>query len=766
MAEPASTSSTFADSSPKLSLKLSPLGGSKSLSLCRKTSSGTCLALEDFYKRSIFADRFFECGVKAFSPFPVRIHFYVVFKGTELNGLTSSHIDVIKRFGQQYSWAGWLAYLVGDLLVLPERRGHSVYPTNITMAPTPTLPPSSDVTPTPTTTVGPSGMTKATITGRLYNFTFDIKLLNPNSGAFNLLESRFCRDSSQVYTQKFPAPNEVVFSLYFDTQMSEHLRNDIIYVLENDSPKVNLTVSNLQLVEVLHLGDLYLTWRFITLEPVDGNSVSSMFPPTTPSPEPTSVIPTMTSTEPPVTSTLDVQLSSSYEPVEPKSNITLEYHLFNFTYVPGLWDPESEVFEMYQRRLCSELQEIFKASRMFRLIYEGCGIDEFSTTIDTIERSRDHTLIQVDSTIFELLPIGGLLFILDRRPAITSSSDDVTVDTPVLPTPDPTSLLTMASSGYNGVKIILYYEVYKLNYTSDLENPKSPRFQQHLRRVSNPEGVTFTLTLRTFLLENIAKHVRTFLEVAAPDVYVPGYRLLEVGDLLLIMDRFIINVTVTDLPSDSPTPSPSPTMTLSSISMTSTPEPSPTSSVPEPSSSIDPYLWSFLSFQFGLADFTFTEDLNYAVSGRYQNLQRKFCQDIQRYYAASPLAAYYRNCRIDQFIEPPNPNVRPKVTFTFMFEIPYSKAVDDMVVETLLYTPPRVDIDGAKTLHVGDLYLIIETFTQVIPGPDGSSLKSYWTPTTLYFRMSFEVLNMTWTSGLGNNKSSIFRFYNVNFCRQ
>nr|KAG5694666.1 hypothetical protein BaRGS_003944 [Batillaria attramentaria] len=134
---------------------------------------------------------------------------------------------------------------------------------------------------------------------------------------------------------------------------------------------------------------------------------------------------------------------------------------------------------------------------------------------------------------------------------------------------------------------------------------------------------------------------------------------------------------------------------------------------------------------------------------------------IQRYYAASPLAAYYRNCRIDQFI--------------------------------------------AKTLHVGDLYLIIETFTQVIPGPDGSSLKSYWTPSslytttmdntltptifptptqettpssvtttpstttkdpTLYFRMSFEVLNMTWTSGLGNNKSSIFRFYNVNFCRQ
>ena len=53
-----------------------------------------------------------------------------------------------------YLNSGWLAYLVGDLLVLPEHQSHSLYPTNITSTHIPTAAPTIEVS---TSTVFPAG---------------------------------------------------------------------------------------------------------------------------------------------------------------------------------------------------------------------------------------------------------------------------------------------------------------------------------------------------------------------------------------------------------------------------------------------------------------------------------------------------------------------------------------------------------------------------------------------------------------------------------
>ena len=105
-----------------------------------------------------------------------------------------------------------------------------------------------------------------------------------------------------------PSPDEIQFGLYFEADISKDLEWWISHILLTQSPKVNLTVNDLHLVEVLHLGDLYLIPRDITLDVVP----STLLPmPSTPSD--TLSLPTMS-----VSSTSEtVRESSSAVPPTP-----------------------------------------------------------------------------------------------------------------------------------------------------------------------------------------------------------------------------------------------------------------------------------------------------------------------------------------------------------------------------------------------------------------------------------------------------------------
>ncbi|XP_035828238.1 uncharacterized protein LOC118478548, partial [Aplysia californica] len=166
-----------------------------------------CQDMRMFYAKTRYADRFFDCGVDQFTANPVRIHFYLVFRGTDLDGLPDSVVSVIRRFGDPVYYQMYLTYLVGDLLVLPEKlpEDPSVYPTNITVLPTSTMYTSAsssliDTTPTPTVTAidTPDGI-MLILYYEVYNLTFTYDLRNPESQTFLKHKIAVCDDLWRWY---------------------------------------------------------------------------------------------------------------------------------------------------------------------------------------------------------------------------------------------------------------------------------------------------------------------------------------------------------------------------------------------------------------------------------------------------------------------------------------------------------------------------------------------------------------------------------------
>ncbi|KAL8574373.1 hypothetical protein ACOMHN_053586 [Nucella lapillus] len=504
------------------------------------------------------------------------------------------------------------------------------------------------------------------------------------------------------------------------------------------------------------------------------------------------------------------------------------------------------------------IQQIFKAAPNFNLLYDGCGINDFSydehgvpyvdfyllfntghtdllrqATIDTLEGSRAHLTVTVDSTrIYEILPAGGLLLIL-KSSTLTSSLLTSSM------TPTQTSTMESSVPSYDGVLVILYYEAYQLNHTKDLDDWNSPRFLDHRQKVcsdlqrwfsdsgspfyftyrgcdlssfsSDPEGVTFTLLLHTDITSNLGHHVRNYLEDVAPKRKVPHYQLLEVGDLLLIVNRSRVEVTPTLLPSSDDLPTFTLTPVTSSISMTSTIQPTPTTSHWEPSSTLT--VLTLVPLQFGLANFDFTPDLLYDFSPRFQALENDFCADIERFYMNSPLRGLYRGCQIDEFIEM-EPKLPNQVAFTLKMQMAPTQENENQTINTILTQTPRITLDGYVTIRAGDLFLILKdwtkgknpsiitdpplnTFTLLSTFPD-TPIPSTLTPTifpptststemessslvvvtttpetstttvdpNFYLRMSFKVKNMTWNPDLNMTTSEEFRRHNDLFCAE
>ncbi|RUS88348.1 hypothetical protein EGW08_003919 [Elysia chlorotica] len=189
---------------------------------------------------------------------PVRIHFYLVFYGTDLgDGVVTSVPKVIRRFGTPVYYLVYLTYRVGELLVLPEKRpgvdpDPSVYPTNITVLPS-TLAPTSTwmySTTVDSTSISPSSSYDITPNGILlylyyevYNLTYTTALMYPTSPEFIRHRDAVCDDLWRWYmasdspfigiyracdvTSFRRDPVGVTFTLLFETRMHDTFITEI-----------------------------------------------------------------------------------------------------------------------------------------------------------------------------------------------------------------------------------------------------------------------------------------------------------------------------------------------------------------------------------------------------------------------------------------------------------------------------------------------------------------------------------------------------------
>ncbi|CAG5120611.1 unnamed protein product, partial [Candidula unifasciata] len=182
---------------------------------------------------------------------PLRIHFYIVFHGTVIEGLTSSIIAVIRQFGQPVYYLTFLAYIVGDILVLPEELpvGPSVFPTNITTLASSTLYSSmtslhdTALSSASTTAISTQSGVVLVLYYEVYNLTFTEDLRNPGSELFKRQRQALCDDLTQWYTARNspfidsfrvcdlisfnPSPTGVTFSLQFDTPLTDNFAHAV-----------------------------------------------------------------------------------------------------------------------------------------------------------------------------------------------------------------------------------------------------------------------------------------------------------------------------------------------------------------------------------------------------------------------------------------------------------------------------------------------------------------------------------------------------------
>ncbi|CAL1539637.1 unnamed protein product [Lymnaea stagnalis] len=356
----------------------------------------------------------------------------------------------------------------------------------------------------------------------------------------------------------------------------------------------------------------------------------------------------------------------------------------NLTYSHDLSDQRTAAFQYHAHLFCEDMKAFYYKSFLAERFFE-CGVDSFS---DNPVKIHFYTVFHgtsldglVDSTVPLIRRFAQPVYYLTYLTYLVGDVLVLPEDAPVHPSVYPinitllptstahadasttevvtTSMTSLIIDDY-GIMLILYYEVHNLTYTDDLRDPKSKDFRRHKEAVCDdllrwytgqdspflaiyracdvtsfnpsPTGVTFTLLFETKLHGDFSRQVRTFLEYKAPKAYAPGLNLLDVGHLYLIMDRYRIEISSTILPSHTMS---TPTMTMPSITSTTIAMDSTTfivsstvATLTMSSSSITVNEVSVLSYEFGLADFYYTNELANKNSARFEYLQERFCRDV------------------------------------------------------------------------------------------------------------------------------------------
>ncbi|ESO92736.1 hypothetical protein LOTGIDRAFT_232880 [Lottia gigantea] len=490
--------------------------------------------------------------------------------------------------------------------------------------------------PTPTSTLPPKyDTTVARAVYRLYNFTYRPELNNRSSDYFRMLEKNFCDDIDRFYKASYlfltyqhcqinrygTNPEDVEFDLYFYAEISDSLKNDIDSVLKTNAPRKIFYPPGFQQVDTLDVGDLWLVLNNRSLDLIPRNwtkpedTSSTTIAPTTPI-DPLATIPIIKFIR--------------------KAKVTMGYRLYQFPFRQELLDRNSVQFKFYRDALCQDLAKLYSNTPTFKLLYETCDLEVFSTSPDsirfnlvfktensellegtvkdTLENSRPH----FDMPGHKVILVGGMFFIL--KDSYASKSEFIvpsTVYTTAVPDITPTPPVVATSSIeipliYDATNVYLTYEVYNMTDWLDLYNRNSTLFKIYRDRACqdlndifrdktgilyltykecdiarfdpNPLKTTFRLTFSQMMSDQLKDTTRRTFEFKAPKKTENGYLLIKAGDMWLILNRHEIsqlptNYTAPPTPTFMPTSTQVVTSTISSTSLTDsfpTISPSPT----------------------------------------------------------------------------------------------------------------------------------------------------------------------------------------------
>ncbi|KAH9514744.1 hypothetical protein Btru_023486 [Bulinus truncatus] len=767
-----------------------------------------CLDVENMLtdkELSSFYNRFYKCIVTGFSTHPDRVTFKLQFIGSDWRDIQTALLHVIISSARNTTFHGQSVKVIGTLIVTPYNINFVLKPLSLAATTTVSATTTTTTTATTTTTTTTSTTGKTTTLPDLiyiytvlptYNLTLTPGLRDPQSTEFLRITSEFCKDLERLYHRSIYVkrfynckihsfrgdPTSLVLSVGYVGGDWTGMDGSVQWVIRKHAPSFYF-----DLKEVYLLGSIYLVLGEVTANGLE------------------------------LRTNLRVMNLTYTQDLGDQTTSAFQYHAHLFcrdtgglgagrvytitlTYInikgidhwsSGLADlcttghlPTNDIY-------CNDPVRIH-----FYLVFHGTNtVGLLESIVDVIRRHAQSIYYQMYLTYL----VGDLLVLPEEVPVLPSvhptnitmlaTSTSMTMTS----ASEPVSSTTMTSALTNdhGIMMVLYYEVYNLTYKPELKDPNSRQFREHKTAVCDdlwrwymandspfiniyracnlasfnpsPTGVTFTLLFETKLYDDFSRQVRTFLEYKAPKVFVPNHNLLDVGHLLLIMDRYRIEVTTTIVPSKTLTTPSATTDTIlltSSFSMTSTPVVTATSSsaMASASSSSIETTSSVLSYEFGLADFIFTPDLYNKHSARFKFLEERFCAEaysrrrinyehyffltkMSKYYTDSSLRPMYKSCAIDAFTQRPFDHYPEKVSFKFTFNTPLFVEIQDEAVNILFKRPPRAVQSGYLTLHVGDLYLIIDAYTSHL---DTSTVGT--ATSTLDVTMTTDVLSPTLSS--------------------
>ncbi|XP_041360190.1 uncharacterized protein LOC121376370 [Gigantopelta aegis] len=810
-----------------------------------------CSDIARFYRNSFLYPSYRDCIIAGFTShgntFP-NITFHIAFETPVFPRLQYHIIRILESQAPQINMSSYTVMDVGDLYLIWKKFQF------ILVTPEPSVTtiwwmPSSTVVPTSTkvametstvemtssivvTTPDPSrGWLLAIFEYGLLNFRHYPELDNRTSKLFQLYERRFCEEIKSYYLNSFlyaayrrchikmfgNHPNTIAFRIYFEPPFFPTLQSYILFVLETQSPKLNISTYT-----VMDVGDLYLIWKNFTFKLV------------TPDPD----ITTLIWTEPSTTlissiqpSTPQIEATSTVVPTTPPPYLDwvlaiFKYNLFDFTFLGDLTNRTSPLFKIYQQNFCDDIHRFYERTYL-GVAYKDCqiirlGRDEtikfhigfhtplFPTLQADILRFLETSAPKLNISTFTVMDVGDFYLIWRNftyyivtpepdvstihwtMPTTTVVSTTIQPSTPtvvetstmITTTPNPELDWVLAVFKFNLLNFDYYdtlndtdswlFDIYERKFCFDIHNFYKNDYLSYAYRSCKIQAfgkntIKFYIAFETPVFPTLMDDILKVLDTRAPKLIISDYIVLNIGDLFLIWDNFTYEIIPPQIMSTTLTW----TRTVYST-VESSIEPTQTS-VPMASSSRVPGIeeWVLAIFKFGLLEFFYVPPLANKDSTLFHKYQKKFCADISRFYAISYLSEAYRDCQITEFNEHPD-----AVKFFIAFETGLFPELQGDILQILESQAPKSNISGYTVLNIGDLHLIWSNFDYWLKPPEKFSTVYRWTstpvvestetvtfstpmPTTTEFiyeiKLKFKVLNIRYTFDLKNINSLTFR---------
>ncbi|XP_046371882.2 uncharacterized protein LOC124145937 [Haliotis rufescens] len=790
--------------------------------------------MESFYRTSYLAAAFRDCVIRSFSP-DSKIEFDIQFETPVFPNLQSYILSVFESQAPRLNMSGHNVLDVGDLYLIWGNYSYVIVTpdpeiSTITWVPPSSFVPTSTIQPEPTSTIvmtssvvpttpAPRDWVVAMFNYSMFDFTWMPELADRTSMLYKLYENKFCNDIERFYRPtylnrafrdceitSFGKDSETIeFRVSFDTPVFPSLQGDILYFLEDAAPRFNISTYT-----VMDVGDIYLIWKnfsyaIITPEPI---ITTIMWTPSS------SITPTSTTqvTTPSITPTTPT--TTTEDPSLNWLHAKFDFRLLDFSYLPDLADPNSQLYQIYERKFCDDMRRFYDQSYL-SMVYRGCKIREFhpdgriqyhlaletpvfpnlmSDIIATLYKGAP----KMDIRQHEVLDVGGLLLvwsnytlqIVPPQPYSTTLFWTPPSSTPPVTTTtieSSFSSVEMTSSIYTTpeppeyVLAIFRFGLLDFPYHPDLANKDSmlfklvqKKFCDDIRKLyqrtylsvvfrechisefgTDPDTFKFYIAFETPVFNRLQGDILNVLETEAPRLNMYGYTVLDIGELFLMWANFsyiLVDKRMKSTIQWAHTVTPTSTYTTQST-ITTTTMPTTTEATYQ------------LKLSFEVLNLTMSETLRNVNSAEFKLREQLFCNDISQLLLNHPFKfPDYKSCRFDQFTSDPL-----RINYSLVFIGQQPEEMSERVVGILIEGAPRENYLDLIGLRVGNMLIAIDNFTVHIH--DYSTLPPlFTTPPVSYdallYNITFKMFPGNYSTAMQDTSSSYYRQITKRFCSE